>query len=235
MDVTCDLNAQATIEDCRREMAAQAARHGHTIHLAQGSPVYFNGDPAREVYCVQKGALRLSRLLCDGRRQILSFAFPGEVIGLAHDGTHHTDCEVLNDAVLSVLPTGRFAAIAHADPALASAMLRLAAQEMHDMQGHLVLLGQKSAIERLASFLALLGGRAGAASAGWVCFDLPMSRTDIGDYLGMSVETVSRAMTRLRVAGLVHLPRPDRVCLSDLAALTGFAEGEAPAPARYAA
>lgn len=235
MFITTDFTADGTIDACRRIVAAHAQRHGHTLRLARGAPVFYDGDPAREVYFIHSGVLRISKLLCDGRRQVLSFAFPGEIVGLAHDVAHHTDCDALSDACLGALPTHHAAGISHAEPALLNATLRLAAREMHDMHDHLMLLGQKSAIERLASFLALLGMRIGVASGPDVWFDLPMSRTDIGDFLGISVETVSRAMTRLRAAGLVQLPKPDRVCLGDLAALSGFAEGEDQSPARRAA
>ena len=235
MYISSDFTGHGTIEDCRKTVAEHASKHGRTVHLRRGAAVFFDGDAAREVYFIQTGVLRISRLLSDGRRQILTFAFPGEIVGLAHDAFRHTDCDVLSDVCLSVLPTFRSADIMQADPALLNATLRLAARDMHDMQDHLVLLGQKSATERLASFLLRIAGRIGTASGRHICFDLPMSRTDIGDFLGMSVETVSRAMTHLRTAGMVQLPKPDRVRLVDPAALSGFAEGEAAARVRCAA
>lgn len=165
--------------------------------LKAGSYVYFAGDPVVWLYQITTGVLRLTRLSEDGRRQVIAFGYPGDVVGFPSGGLHHTDCEVLVDARLqpyrrSALESGE------GDPKLHQELLQAALREISAMQDHFMMLGQKSALEKVASFLCILSDRVGQDVDGYRQVELSMSRADIADFLGLTTETISRTFTQLR-------------------------------------
>ena len=110
------------------------------------------------------------------------------------------------------------------DPQFANILLRYAVAELVNMQDHYVVLGRKSAMEKVASFLNVLQDRIGSENNGKVCFSLPMTRTDIADFLGLTIATVSRCFTKLRKEGIISLPHPHQVCVCNHDALAGLVE-----------
>ena len=172
--------------------------------LKQGRYLFREGDTVERLYQVQSGAVRLTRMLEDGRRQVIAFGYPGDIIGFPADGCHHADCDALVDTTLQSF---RRAALDHGDgdPHLHMALLEAALNEISAMQDHLMMLGQKSASEKVASFLDVLTQRYGTDVGRYRQIALPMSRSDIADFLGLTTETVSRAFTALRNAGVIAL------------------------------
>lgn len=160
-----------------------------------GAEIYAQGEKAGHLYQVAFGAVRVYRLLADGRRQISAFHLAGEVFGFEADGTHHFFAEAIGATGIRAL---RLAA-AHD---LSRALLPLALQGLVRAQEHLLVLGRQSAAERVAAFLLDMAERQG----GLPRFDLPMSRMDIADYLGLTIETVSRVLTKLKDKGIIRLP-----------------------------
>ncbi|KIN62679.1 FixK1 Transcriptional activator [Sulfitobacter noctilucicola] len=193
--------------------------------LKSGSYLYFEGDDVEWLYQVTSGAMRLTRLLPDGRRQVIAFGYPGDIIGFPANGLHHTDCEALTDVRLqpfrrSVLETGE------GDPALHSALLQAALREISAMQDHFMMLGRKSATEKLASFLCVLSERVGEDLGAYRQIHLPMSRSDIADFLGLTTETVSRTFTLLRKSKIIAIENIHTIIIQRPTALMGLSAGD---------
>ena len=185
------------------KLRTATARQAKT-RLKAGANVYFEGDTAEWLYQVMSGVLRLTRVLEDGRRQVIAFGYPGDIVGFPSGGFHNADCDVLEDAELqpfrrAYLDTGT------SDPALHLELLQAALSEINSMHDHLMVLGLKSAVGKVASFLAVLTDRVGQPIGNFTQTKLPMSRSDIGDFLGLSTETVCRTLTQLRKQGIIAM------------------------------
>ena len=189
-----------------------------------GDYLYFEGDKVQRLYEVKSGVLRLTRLLEDGRRQVISFGYPGDIVGFPSQGLHHTDCDVLVDA--RVQPYSR-AALEDGtqEPELHRELLQAALREIGAMQDHFLMLGRKSAAERVASFLCVLSERVGKTLGQYRQVDLPMSRADIADFLGLTTETVSRSLTQLRKANVIAIDNIHTVVILRPRALLGLSVG----------
>ena len=207
------------------ELAAMR-RLGWTLHLKTGQPLFHEGDEATRVFTLARGALKIYRLLPDGRRQVTGFMFPGDFLGITMDDEHAFTVEALQDSQLCWFPRGGFGEFAEDHPAMERELYRLAAHELAAAQAQMVLLGRKTAEERLASFFLTLLQRAEKASGGTErMFHLPMSRLDIADYLGLTKETVSRVLAVLKNKRVVRLVALDCIELLDREGLVAIADG----------
>jgi CRP/FNR family transcriptional regulator, anaerobic regulatory protein len=158
------------------------------------------------VFTLTRGALKLYKLLADGRRQVTGFLHPGDFLGISVDDEHAFSAEALEESQLCWFPRNRFDDFVEEQPAMERELYRMAAHELAAAQQQFVLLGRKTASERLASFLLLLAERAelsNGVGAGMV--RLPMSRSDIADYLGLTKETVSRVISALKRERIIRL------------------------------
>jgi CRP/FNR family nitrogen fixation transcriptional regulator len=184
-------------------IAAVGAERGdlNVIGLARAyrrdQTVFAEGDPADHVYKVVSGAVRSLRVLADGRRQIDDFYFPGDIFGVEPGSEHRTTAEALGETVL--IAARRAPLIA--DPDGGGRLWRHALGALRRSQDHVLTLGRRSAAERVASFLTELADRLGCGKT----LTLPMSRQDIADYLGLTIETVSRTLTQLQGERLIAL------------------------------
>ncbi|MBZ9881101.1 helix-turn-helix domain-containing protein [Mesorhizobium sp. CA10] len=159
-----------------------------------GAEIYAQGEKAGALYQVEFGAVRIYRLLADGRRQISAFHLAGETFGFEADATHHFFAEAISATGVRV----------HRTPSgmdMSRQLLPLALKGLTRAQEHLLVLGRQNAIERVAAFLIEMSERQGGLRQ----VELPMSRNDIGDYLGLTIETVSRVFTRLKEKGVIRL------------------------------
>jgi CRP/FNR family transcriptional regulator len=182
-----------------------------------GEIVFAEGDAADSVYEVVAGMVRRFKLLPDGRRQITGFPTAGRFLGLAPGAVCTDAADAVTEITLCHYTRAAFERLAGEVPDFAQRVLSVAALELQEAQNQLLLLGRKTAVEKMASFLVLLADRGADA------VDLPMTRGDIADYLGLTVETVSRTLTELRRKGLIALPSPNRVELHDRARLAALA------------
>lgn len=173
-------------------------------HVKAGSSLYFEGDPVEWLYRIETGVLRLSRMLADGRRQVIAFGYPGDVVGFPYLDQHHTDCDVLVEASLQPYRASALEPTCK-DPALHQALFQAALREISEIQDHVMMLGQKSAVEKLACFLCTLGMRTGTGPCHGRKVPLPMSRADIADFIGLTTETVSRTLTQFKKDGLISM------------------------------
>jgi CRP/FNR family transcriptional regulator len=195
--------------------------------LAPGGCVFFEGDAAEHVYDLVEGVLRLSKLLPDGRRQILGFCQAGALVGFVPGAEHAHTAEAVTAVKLRRYPRAKLDRLIEDDPSVGRRLLARLAQELRAAEELMLLLGRKSAAERLASFLLALAATAGGRRGDGLVVELPMSRGDIGDYLGLTLETVSRVISQLKARGLIALPNPHRAVLLQPAALRQLAAGEA--------
>lgn len=193
--------------------------------LKAGACLYYEGDDVDWLYQVTRGVVRLTRLLVDGRRQVIAFGYPGDIVGFPSNGLHHTDCESLTDVHLQPF---RRAALENGegDPELHIGLLQAALGEISAMQDHFMMLGRKSAIEKVASFLCVLSDRVGCDLGAYRTIALPMSRSDIADFLGLTTETVSRTLTQLRKADIIAIDNIHTVVVQRPVALRGLATGD---------
>jgi CRP/FNR family transcriptional regulator len=200
---------------------------GTMQRLRPEQSVFHEGDAAKRVFMVTHGALKLYTLLADGRRQITGFMFPGDFLGVSVDEEYAFTVEALEDTELWWFSREAFDRFICEHPKVERELYRLAAHELAEAQRQMVLLGRKAAAERLASFFLSLLERAERASGVLEqAFDLPMSRIDIADYLGLTKETVSRMLAHLRSRGLIRLQAQDRVEVLDRDGLRATADGE---------
>lgn len=173
------------------------------ITLERGAVLLREGDPATRVFNVTSGSVRLSKLLSDGRRQVLGFAFTGDFLGLERGETYGWTVETLEPATVCAFSRRRFDVLIAERRELETALFARASQALALANAQILLLGRKTALERVASFLIRLPdcdpARGGAPSV----VRLPMTRSDIADYLGLTLETVSRTLSRLKAEGVL--------------------------------
>lgn len=191
-----------------------------------GDAVFFEGDPCVHLYEVAEGVLRLYKLTPDGRRQITGFLYPGQLFGLNVGGIYAYTAECVTKVKLSCYPRAKLEAAIESNPRLARRFLRATVQELSVAQDQMLLLGRKTAIEKVASFLVRLSDQSRERGDDPEELYLPMTRMDIGDYLGLTTETVSRSMTRLKTTGVICLRPHGRVCLRVLDQLMYLADGD---------
>jgi CRP/FNR family transcriptional regulator len=200
-------------------------RIGITVQATPGQTIVLEGDPCSHCFRVLTGAVRLYKGTADGRRQLIDFLVAGDCFGLL--GAHYTySVEAITHSTLLKAPRTSLAAAVRDRPALADRLIELAAAELARAHEQMLLLGRKTAQERVASLLLDLARRSGAHGAR-PAFRLPLSRQEMADHLGLTIETVSRTMTRLREERLIALPTPQDVVLLRPEELTVLAEGAA--------
>jgi len=185
--------------------------------------IYYEGDPVKRLYELVKGSVMLYKLLPDGRRQVVEVLRPGDIFGLA--GAEENDCtaETLTDAEVQEIDLRH---VERSDE-LQRTLTRCLTSQMRVLHEHAVLLGRKSAVERVASFLLHLvpdrGGTdcTGPASDGDDGFDLQlhMTRQEIADYLGLTIETVSRVVSDLKRRGVIRVDKADKIHLNKVCSL----------------
>lgn len=196
-----------------------------TLEVGPNSSVFDEGEPAHNVYNVTAGALKVYKLLPDGRRQITGFLFPGDFLGLTHNDVYAYSAETLIPTALCRFPRGKLEALLDEIPHLEQRLLSMASHELAAAQDQMVLLGRKSARERVVSFLLMLSNAAVRREAPANPVSVPMTRTDIADYLGLTIETVSRTLTQLKKQGLIELMDEKLIRLAQPGELAEIASG----------
>jgi CRP-like cAMP-binding protein len=187
---------------------------GAPMSFTRNAEIYGENEPADYLYKVVSGTVRTYKVLSDGRRQIGAFYLPGDVFGLEMGDEHTFSAEAITDCTVLVIKRSVVLGRATRDSEMARQLWTLTACELQRVQDHILLL-IKTARERVASFLLEMAKRAPAGAA----VELPMSRQDIADYLGLTIETVSRTLTQLENAAAIELPSSRRIVLRNRAAL----------------
>jgi len=175
-----------------------------TSHFAAGESLIHEGEPAAALFNIVKGTVKLYKLLSDGRRQITGFLVPGDFLGIALNKTYAYSAEAIEDVHVCRFDRTRFSALLGDLPKLEHRLLEAACTELAAAQDQMLLLGRRTALERVASFLLQWHQRL-VARGTTDKIVLPMSRSDIADFLGLTIETVSRSLTALRRSKVIDL------------------------------
>ena len=186
----------------------------------RGAEIYGEAESADYIYQVVEGAVRSYKLLSDGRRQIGAFHLVGDIFGLENGSTHRFTTEAIVDTTVRLIKRRSLEHVAEADVLVALDILNMTTTNLQHAEDHMLLLGRKTSLERVAAFLLEMDHRLTAAGV----MALPMSRRDIADYLGLTLETVSRALSHLHGKGILgFLGQTQRqIVLLDRARLAGL-------------
>jgi CRP-like cAMP-binding protein len=187
---------------------------GATMVYPRNTEIFGENEPADYLYKVVSGSVRTYKILSDGRRQVGGFYLPGDLFGLEFADEHTLSAEAICDAKVLVVKRSALTALAGHDALVAQQLFNLTGRELRRVQDRILLL-VKSAQERVASFLLEMAERVSGNS-----IDLPMSRQDIADYLGLTIETVSRTLTSLECAATIEVPTSRRIVLRNRPALS---------------
>lgn len=187
--------------------------------LEPNSVLFWEGDVAEDVFQVVRGCLRLYRMMSDGRRAVTGFMFAGEILGVSFKDRYLFTTEAVTKVKLRRFPRTQMHATLARTPKLTGELLATACDEFSSAQDQMLLLARKTALERIANFLVIVAKRTTPAIRPGDEIELPMSRLDIADFLGLTIETVCRILTKLKSEGLIALRSPHRVALIELAQL----------------
>ncbi len=165
----------------------------------KGSEIYGEKEPADYVYQVKAGSVRSYKLLPDGRRQIGACHLVGDIFGLENGSEHRFTAEAIVNTTVRLIKRRSLEMMAESDAMVSRNLLGMTTENLEHAENHMLLLGRKTSLERVAAFLVEMDRRLAAAGV----MPLPMSRRDIADYLGLTLETVSRALSRLHELGVI--------------------------------
>jgi len=198
----CEVRGSSICSDLGPREFAQVEKTMARRHVAKNKPLMVEGEPNESLYVVVDGCFRLSKMLEDGRRQVTGFLFKGDFAGVRATEASAYTAEALDDGLVCFFPHRFLDEIAIDAPGVKDRLIQRGQTEYHKAQDHIVLLGKKTAEERVVSFIEMIDRRIGFDDEnGARCVPLPMPRQDIADYLGLRLETLSRTLTSLREAG----------------------------------
>jgi CRP/FNR family transcriptional regulator, nitrogen fixation regulation protein len=193
---------------------------GSRRSFARDEEIYAEGDPS-DCWCkVVSGTVRISKVLADGRRHIADFCFSGDCFGLDNASDRVFSAEAVGEVIVMRYPRRATERLIDENPQLARRLCDMTLRDLAHAQTRMLLLGRMTAAERVASFLLEMSDRRDARRT----FDLPMSRNDIADYLGLTIETVCRVMSAFKRAGAIAIPSPHRIELRDRGALEAIGD-----------
>jgi len=219
----CAVRASAICGSLDAPALDELGRMGRKVHLRPGQTLLWEGDESILVGNVLEGMLKLSTVTGDGREQIVGIVFPSDFIGRPFGKDSHQTVTALTDARVCVFRRGAFDSFAGTHNGIEAALLRRTLDELDRARRWMLLLGRMSATERVASLLLEMIDRLGDGAG--ALMTLPLSRQQMGDLLGLAIETVSRTMTKFERAGLLELPGGRRVRLCDRDGLERIASG----------
>lgn len=217
-----EMSICAVLDNTELSRMASIAR---TQSYAARQTIIDEGEPAELLFNITGGAVKLYKLLPDGRRQITGFLFQGDFLGIALNEVYAYSAEAVSDVTLCRFPRSRFEGLLDEFPKLEKQLLEVASNELAQAQDQMLLLGRKTAREKVVSFILSLSQRARQRGAETSPVSLPMSRADIADYLGLTTETVSRTFTHLKGSGAIRLLPGNMVELVDVESLQDLAAG----------
>lgn len=191
------------------------------------SMVFREGDPALRAFSIVEGVVKLSRLLADGKQQVVGFRFPGDIIGFGTQRTYAFDAELLTAGHFCRIDRRKLDQLLRRYPLMERRLLDLCLQELASTQDHLVTVGRRSAESRVATFLLGLIEVHRRRAMPLAELPMPMTRSDIGDFLGLTLETVSRTFAAFKRQGIIAEPGQHKLRVLNSDALTRIAEGDA--------
>jgi CRP/FNR family transcriptional regulator len=217
--LSCDARSSSVCNAVEDADLGRLAELAIVTRVEPGQTFIEEGESADSFFNITAGSAKLYKLLADGRRQITGFVSVGHFLGLAVSATYAFSAEAMEPVRLCRFSRSRLYHLLADFPALERRLLQVASNELVAAQEQMLLLGRKTARERVASFLLSQSQRGVPCGRHRTQFRLPMTRSDIADYLGLTVETVSRTLTRLRNEGLIEMPSASELLIPGLARL----------------
>lgn len=221
-----ETNSQIRPRRCRRQTERVESQPLNVLRFRPQEHVFMQGDRLNGIYEVLKGTIICYRLMADGRRHIQSFVSGGEYLAISFAERHDVSAEALTDVEILCTPRAAFDRHLESDMAFRRGILTMMGHKLRSAREQALLLARKNAMERTASFLLFLDERFCDPKTGYV--EIRMSRCDIADYLGLTLETVSRMMNKLKQAGIIDLPQATRFAIckrAQLVAMAGEVDG----------
>lgn len=217
MSLSHEASEPASLGDFLRRIQA----YGTRLHYTHNEIIFNQDDPSEQVYRIVSGTVRLCRYMPDGRRHIVDFLLPGDVMGFSESPYHPLSAEAVSEVTLLAFPRSCFDRLAAENPAVRSQLSCHLSSSLLSAQHQSFVLGCQKAKERVASFLLRLADRMDVACGERL--DFPMSRQDIADHLGLSIDAIIRILTELRGRDIVLIPNTHQIVLRDMAALRALA------------
>jgi CRP/FNR family nitrogen fixation transcriptional regulator len=202
---------------------------GTRMQFGRNETIFGEGDDAKYCYRLISGSVRLCKLLADGRRQISDFFLPGDFFGFVDFDSYAFSAEAVTSVVVMRYARNQVEALSESDSRFRRRLGQLLRERLSAAQAHLVMVGRHTVRERVSSFLIQMSERLEPEAGSGREIDLPMSRLDIADYLGLTIETVCRAISELKRANVIGVPSTHRIALRKMSALREMAGGGEPA------
>ncbi|MFZ2469068.1 MAG: helix-turn-helix domain-containing protein [Parvibaculum sedimenti] len=199
---------------------------GTTVTFARNETIFNEGDGAKYAYKLVSGAVRLCKLLADGRRQITDFYLDGEMFGFLDLDSYDFSAEAITNVVLVRYARSHVRRFEEEDDTFRRELMSMLHQRLSRTHTLLVMLGRQTVKERIASFLIQMAERLDGEAEDGASIDLPMGRQDIADYLGLTIETVCRALSEFKRAGVISVPTTHQIVVNDIEALRAIIDGD---------
>lgn len=204
------------------EPRSPLASLGAIAHFKRNHTIFAEGDAAEYSYKILTGAVRLFKMMSDGRRQVAEFALPGDFFGISWLDEYSVSAEALKDVTLICYTRGRLDRLCDESRDVREEIFSNLRHDLWAAQNHLAILGRQSALERVASFFVHLAARSRATDKNKI--EIPMTRQDIADYLGLTIETVCRMLKKLKSTATIDIPDRQTILVRNMAALNRAAQ-----------
>ena len=225
VETTRSAQGNASSRPATGDSLAQRLVSGPVRTIEAKEHIFRDGDAVTHVYKVEVGHVCIYKMMSDGRRQVIDFAYPGDLIGLGAMGEHGSNAQTTTRTRVRYLPLASLHQVVRDDARLGMKLYEAMSRELMAAREMLFTVSQRTAAERVAAFLVALSRRNERNGEDPLEFVLPMTRNDIADFLGLTIETVSRTFTKFRVEGLIDLAQSVLVTIVDTEALAEVAEG----------
>jgi|TARA_R100000455_G_C6270397_1_gene126248 CRP/FNR family transcriptional regulator len=223
---SCSVHKQAICAGLAEEEIGEFGRNVRIRRVKAGQSVYREFEEAKYIFTIVTGEIRLANLLDDGRRQVTAFKSAGEIIGENQNGHYQSDAEAVCDTFVCQIPIKVLNQHIDGNPVMRDALMEMIRKELSALRQHAVLLGRKTPVEKIASFLLDRVDRSAVGNEKAIEIILPMGRSDIADYLGLTIETVSRTITKLKNLEVIAVPTTHSILIINRQELESLAEGE---------
>ncbi|MGB3338677.1 MAG: Crp/Fnr family transcriptional regulator [Devosia sp.] len=216
---SCESRHQGICGALTSEQLVALSRHTRRMHHQAGTELLADAEPITSYGNVLRGVVKLSKVLEDGRQQVVGLQFAPDLLGRLFANESRVTAEAASDVDLCVVPKTAMEAMVRENPALEHRIMLQTLRELDEARDWMVTLGRKTAAEKVASFLYLIASHIDPTRDEVTTFDLPLTRADIGDFLGLTIETVSRQMSKLKADGVIEIENFRHVSVPDVARL----------------
>ncbi|MFP9136737.1 Crp/Fnr family transcriptional regulator [Devosia sp. XGJD_8] len=216
---SCQARHQGICGALTPEQLLTLSRQSRRVHRDAGDELLADAEPITAYGNVLRGVVKLSKVLEDGRQQVVGLQFAPDLLGRLFASESRVSAQAASDVDLCMVPKAAMEDLLRDNPALEHRVMLQTLRELDEARDWMVTLGRKTAAEKVASFLYLIASHIDPTQAEVTTFDLPLSRGDIGDFLGLTIETVSRQMSRLKADGVIEIENYRHVSVPDLTRL----------------